>query len=261
MRKTLCIIGLERELSQILSNSFEGKVIIHDLLPKYVANHGNLYIENTTGFGYLKIDIVVFHGIFESDFDLITALTFWGGPCFPNAFGMMNCRLKLPCLARALKVSDFTASRGMVGAGSKINAENETVAKWGNWHCGDNKTKFVGKWESSNTSVLEPFFEGVAIRIIIIGSQYLQIKMDGDTWLKSIHHDKSYLEPVDNDLLSDSRKLKEHFSLQMIANDYIVSDDGSKYLLEVNHIPNVTRFDELQTIYIMEVQKWIKSLM
>ena len=260
MKKNLAIIGLERPLAQTLSNLFDGYVLIHDCLPKYVVNNGQLFMEKSNGFGFVLIDIVVFHGIYEDDFDLITALNFWGGPCFPNAFGMMNCRLKLPCLARALRITNFGSARGMVCKDMTINAKNEQVAKWGNWHCGDNKEKFIGSWKSENFSILEPYFDGEAVRVVIIGDQKIQIRMTGHNWLKSVHHKDSRVEQLDNDLYLDSEKLKTHFGLQMIANDYIITQLGTKYLLEVNHIPNVTRFEELKTMYQTEVIKWLNQV-
>ena len=259
MRKTLGIIGLERELSSQLKESFDGLVLVHDYLPKYVVNNGKLFLENPNGVGFKPVDMVVFHGIFENDFDLITALTFWGGPCFPNPMAMMNCRLKLPCLARALQVTDFGAPRGMIPEGVDINTKDHTVGKWGNWHCGENKHHFVGRWKSSEVAVLEPYFEGEAIRVIIVGDQALQIKMAGEDWLKSIHSPDASLMELDEALHNDTVKLKNHFGLEIIANDYIVAADGNKYLLEVNHIPNVTRFQELQDIYLEEIGKWISS--
>ena len=50
---------------------------------------------------------VLFHGIFEDDFPFLTALALWGGPCLPKARGMMDCRLRIPCLVRALEVTRF----------------------------------------------------------------------------------------------------------------------------------------------------------
>lgn len=260
MKATLGIIGLDRELQVRLADCFEGRIVFHDCLPKFIVNDNVLYIEKPKGIGFVKIDILVFHGIFENDLDFITALTFWNGPCFPNPFGMMNCRLKLPCLSRALRISKYGAMRGMIDHNVEINTSKEMVAKWGNWHCGENKDKFIGKWKSSDVSVLEPFFQGEAVRVVMVGSAYLQIKMTGDNWLKSIHHNDSEIMAVDDELLEDTTRLKESLNLDMIANDYIVSSNGEKYLLEVNHIPNMTRFIELQDSYVNHVNEWIEQL-
>ena len=201
----------------------------------------------------------MFHSIFDKDLDLITALTFWGGPCYPNPYGMMNCRLKSPCLARALRTTKYGAPRGMIDQDITINVAKDTVAKWGNWHCGENKDKFRGQWSSANTSVLEPYFEGQAVRVVVVGTQHLQIKMDGQQWLKSIHHDGAEIMEVDPGLLEDTLNLKAAFELEMIANDYIIAASGDKFLLEVNHIPNMTRFPEMTHMYLEEVQQWIKE--
>ena len=36
----------------------------------------------------------------------------------------------------------------------------------------------------------------------------------------------------------------------MLAVDYMVGTDGTKHLLEVNHIPNVTVFPEIRQAYL-----------
>ncbi len=261
MKKVLCIIGLERELSTFLLEKFDGDVLLHDMLPKFILSpKGHLFIEKESGVGYKKVDIVVYHGIFENDFEFLTALSFWEGPCFPNAMGMMNCRLKLPCLSNALKVTNYGERRGMLQRDTMVNAESKLVSKWGNWHCGDNKHLFEGKWRSAESCILEPFFEGSAVRIVVINEDYLQIRMEGEQWLKSIHHKDAEITAVDLDLLEDTRRLKTHFGLGMIANDYIIGERGCKYLLEVNHIPNMTRFVKLREIYIANVTAWLVDI-
>lgn len=259
MKKRICIIGLSRTLVNEIKKSYFGPIIHHELVPKMVVNQGKLYIERSNGAGMLAVDKVVFHGIFENDFDLITGLSIWGGDCYPNAFAMMNCRLKLPCLARALRVSKFNSTRGFITAGTEIRTGEERVAKWGNWHCGENKHKFTGDWQSGEAAVLEPFFAGEAVRVVVIGNTSMQIKLEGATWLKSIHAQEADFMEMDAELLADTLAIKEAFDMEMIANDYIVAPDGQRHLLEVNHIPNVTRFAKLQEVYIKEIVAWINA--
>ena len=42
----------------------------------------------------------------------------------------------------------------------------------------------------------------------------------------------------------------------MLANDYIIGDDGQTHLLEVNHIPNVTRFEEIRDAFVTFAADW-----
>lgn len=259
MGKRICIIGLNREVVDQIKQNFFGSVIHHDFIPKIIVSKGILYVERSKGPGMLPVDKVIFHGIFENDFDLITGLSIWGGDCFPNAFAMMNCRLKLPCLARALNVSNFSSQRGFISPDTTINSTDITVSKWGNWHCGENKHKFKGEWKSTEASVLEPFYEGDSVRIVSIGEVNLQIKLEGSSWLKSIHDESAHFMPINPVLLEDTLKIKKAFGMNMIANDYIVGTDGTIHLLEVNHIPNVDRFEKLRSIYIEEVVKWLND--
>ena len=258
MAARLCLIGLDPALAQVLREAHFGPVIVHDTVPKFLVRQGMLYIERHNGVGMLPVDRVVFHGIYEDDFDFITALAIWGGPCFPNALGMMNCRLKLPCLARALRISHFNSPRGMVAANTPVQATGPTVAKWGNWHCGENKAKFDGRWIGEEAAIIEPFFAGESVRVVSVGEVHLQIRLAGADWLKSIHADNAAFMPLDPELLEDTLRLKAAFGLEMIANDYIVSTE-SKHLLEVNHIPNMTRFKELRTAYLKTVRAWLDS--
>jgi hypothetical protein len=178
--------------------------------------------------------------------DTIAGLALWGGPCLPNAHAMMDCRLKLPCLVRALKLTKFgDPPRGYASPGVEYPTDVERVAKWGNWHCGENKARFQQATVVEESSVVERFLCGQAVRVVIIGGRHWQIKLEGDDWLKSIHHPTAALMQVDSDLLDDTRSVAQGLGLEVAANDYIITDDGIPHLLEVNHIPNVTRFPEI----------------
>ena len=257
MKTRLGIIGLDKETAQAIKSNFFGPIITHETIPKFLVYKGRLFIERSNGVGMLPVDKVIFHGIFEQDFDFITALSIWGGDCFPNATGMMNCRLKLPCLARALQITKYNSKRGMVSPNTEINVSEETVAKWGNWHCGENKFKFDTTWKSEEASIIEPFFKGESVRVVSIGNTHLQIKLEGTSWLKSIHDDKAAFMDLDQDLLEDTLTIKKAFGLEMIANDYIYDPSGNHHLLEVNHIPNINRFQQLKEIYLSNVLNWI----
>jgi hypothetical protein len=64
---------------------------------------------------------------------------------------------------------------------------------------------------------------------------------------------------IDAELLDDTRAVKTALGLEVAANDYLVSNDGTKHLLEVNHIPNVTRFPEIWNAYRDFVVDWTRN--
>ncbi|MCC9071119.1 hypothetical protein LNQ49_05860 [Flavobacterium sp. F-65] len=64
---------------------------------------------------------------------------------------------------------------------------------------------------------------------------------------------------VDDDLLADTLHIKNVLQMDMIGNDYIVAKDGAKYLLEVNHIPNITRFEAVRAVYLSTVIEWLNN--
>lgn len=57
-------------------------------------------------------------------------------------------------------------------------------------------------------------------------------------------------------LVEDTRNVARRFGLEIAANDYIVTEDGNPHLLEVNHIPNVTRFPEIWEAYREFAASW-----
>jgi hypothetical protein len=257
----LLLVGLEppeiADLRPRLNVPFVSSVV----LPRIKVDRGVLKVERPNAIGhFLPVTRVVFHGIFEDDFDFLTALALWGGPCLPDAAGMMDLRLRLPGLVRALRVSRFnTMPRSFAGPGVPFDAAGETVAKWGNWHCGENKERFAGRWEATEATVFEDFVTGDAVRVVLVGQQAWQIRLAGEGWKKSIHPDDAAYMPLDPDLLDDARRLQAHFRLDVVGIDYMVGADGTQHLLEVNHIPNVTRFAEVRAGYLELVAAWVET--
>lgn len=260
-KKTVLIIGLEKQDVQAIKQQVGiGFIILHyEMLPKIKLVSGNLFVESLSVTDkYLPVDKVIFHGIFEDDFDLLTMLTLWNGPCLPNAQGMMDLRQRIPGLARALQITKFGGiKRGMVIGAQDWFSHEEVVAKWGIWHCGDDKHKFKDTWTSTETSVIEPFITGEAVRIMIVGDQYWQIQLTGDTWLKSIHNAGAKEMELDPELLEDSLAIARHFKLEAVGVDYMVGNNGERYLLEVNHIPNVTVFPFVNAAFKDFAVQWV----
>lgn len=255
----IALIGIENAEYQEIKKNYDGHIIWHEFIPKIYVNDGILYMEKQNGIGMLPIDKVVYYGIYENDFDFITGLAIWNGDCYPNPLAMLECRLKIPCLIKAMSLTNFPHLRGFVSANTEINSQSLQVAKWGNWHCGENKELIQNQWTSQYSSSLEPFFDGDAVRIMNIGDYYWQIKLEGKDWLKSIHPDNACFMDIDSELLEDTKKIKKHLNMDMIGNDYIVTKNGNKKLLEINHIPNISRFEEVRIAYLETVIRWINN--
>lgn len=259
MTSRLCLIGLDAPQIADLKARIDGPVVAYETLPRILVRDGNLFVEAASGFGVIPVHRVVYHGIFEDDHDLIAGLALWGGPCLPDARAMMDCRLKLPCLVRALAFTEFgPPARGFASAGVAYDTEVERVAKWGNWHCGENKERFTKSYVPAEAAIVEPFLAGDAVRVVVIGDRHWQIRLEGDGWLKSIHHDTARIVPADDRLVADTRRVAAGFGLAVAANDYMVTPDGRPHLLEVNHIPNVTRFPEIWEAYAECVAAWAR---
>lgn len=259
---TVLLIGLEQKEATLLRQhlGFEHIFLHHEMLPNLQLVEGRLMVESQSVMDkFLEVDKVIFHGIFEDDFDVLTLLSLWNGPCLPNPLGMMNLRQRIPGLARALQVTRFGNIKRGMAIGSRVwQSDKEVVAKWGIWHCGEDKHKFKGAWKSLETAVIEEFIEGEAVRIMKVGSQHWQIKLAGDSWLKSIHHASACEMTIDATLLEDTEKLAAHFDIPIIGVDYMVGNNGEKYLLEVNHIPNVTVFPFVNEAFAEYCMEWLK---
>lgn len=253
----LLTVGLDEPEFIELRRKLAGPAICHALLPEIRIEDGVLLASRVSGPGVLPVDRVVFHGIFADDLDFLTALALWGGPCLPSARGLLDCRLRLPCLARALKVTRFgRAPRSWLTAGQTIVREVDSVAKWGNWHCGENKARFTGAFTAQEPTIVEPFIVGEAVRVALVGERAWQIRLAGDEWLKSIHHADAAFMAIDDELLADARTLARTLGLEVTGIDYMIGADGEKHLLEVNHAANVTVFPEMRAAFLDLVADW-----
>lgn len=253
------LIGLEREEVQELRARCECPLASFDLMPKVQLRAGQLYLARFGTWDWTgPVEKVVFHGIFEDDLSGITALALWGGPCMPSASGLLDCRPRIANLARVRKVSRFTAlPRSYADAGTTFRADAPAVAKWGEWHCGEGKERFESEWRAAEPSLIEPFIHGDAVRVTAIGGTLFQIRLGGDDWKKSIHYPTAQFMPLDAALADDVKRLRDHFDLAVCAADYIVTEDGTPHLLELNHVPNVTQFPEIRAAYLDFVVKWL----
>jgi hypothetical protein len=256
MNERVLLIGFDAPEAAALIERIPFECLSHEMLPRIVVQGGKLFAEDADCFHYRRVSRVVFHGIFEQDLEFLAGLALWGGPCFPNPAAMMDCRLRIPCLVRALRFTRFGGSRGYASPEAVYDSEVDSVAKWGNWHCGENKERFIGKWTAWKPTLFEPFVAGEAVRVVMLGVEAHQIRLTGADWRKSVHGAGAAFMVADPELVADTEAIRRGLGLDIIANDYMVSD-SFRYLLEVNHIPSVTCFPELWQEYMRVVVDWV----
>ena len=254
----ILIVGLDKAEIFALHLRLGCPTLVFDSLPRVRVDGLSLLVEHPHFMNlFVPVSRVIYHAIFEDDADFLAAMALWGGPCLPGARGMMDLRRRLPGLVRALAVTRFGGiRRGYADRAATVAVESSTVAKWGNWHCGEDKARFDGAWTAQVPTLFEEFIAGDAVRVVLIGAHSWQVRMGGEGWLKSIHNpDSSFMDP-DPELLTDARALADHFGLATVGVDYMIGLDGTRYLLEVNHIPNVTVFAEVRAAYLDLVVQW-----
>jgi hypothetical protein len=125
----ILLVGFDAPEAKDLRGRLPFECVCHEMLPRIVVERGRLFAESPRGGRYLSVSRVVFHGIFEHDLEFLAGLALWGGPCFPNPAAMMDCRLRLPCLVRALGHTRFGGPRGYASSGAEYEAEGDAVAK------------------------------------------------------------------------------------------------------------------------------------
>jgi hypothetical protein len=252
------LIGLDRpEINELLPR-ISGPVLADEMLPEIRLIDGELLAEDRSAWNrYRVVRRTIFHGIFEDDLPAITSLALWGGPCLPNALGMLVARPRITNLAFAKRASRFAdLARSYFTHGQTATFDSPTVIKWGEWHCGEGKELVNGEQRFEEPTLAEPYVAGDAVRVQVIGGRAWQIRLGGDDWKKSIHHSTAVLVPCNDELVEDTKRQMTQFGVELGASDYIVSADGSKHLLEFNHIPNVTVFPEIRAAYLDYCVEW-----
>ena len=98
--------------------------------------------------------------------------------------------------------------------------------------------------------------EPKAVRIVLVNQRTWQVRIAGDGWPKSIHHPDAAFVPIDPELLDKSQRLAAHCDLETVGSDDMVAADGTRHLLEVNHVPQVTVLGEVRLSILDLVVDW-----
>jgi hypothetical protein len=103
--QAVCIVLVGEPETAEFRRHLDRPILAFETLSRIRVDRGRLLVEHPNFMNhFLPIERVAYHAIFEDDFDFLTALAPWGRPCLPGARGMMDLRLRLPGLVRALAI-------------------------------------------------------------------------------------------------------------------------------------------------------------
>src|SRR3954470_9446842 len=104
----LLLVGLDEPEISELRRRLGRPVLAFETPPRIRVDRGRLLVEHPHIMNhFFPAGRVAYHDIFEDDFDCLTAWALWAATCLLSASGMMDLRLRLPGLVRALAVSRF----------------------------------------------------------------------------------------------------------------------------------------------------------
>ena len=78
----LLLVGLDEPETTELRRRLDRPVLAFETLPRIRVDRGRLLVEHPHLMNhFFSVERVAYHAIFEDDFDFLTALALWGGPC------------------------------------------------------------------------------------------------------------------------------------------------------------------------------------
>ena len=167
-------------------------------------------------------------------------------PCFPNP-------KQLLLLDDRHRLMEVCVNKGLVGhdvcflthfPGIEVPLEYPFVIKEGNQHRGLGKHLVTSQEEIpewTGVATLEPFFQGVSARALVLGENIWCLRYDNDSsWIKnSPGCEVSIWTDAPVALKEHARKIQREFELEVCGIDYIVESDGKIRFLEYNMFPGL----------------------
>jgi hypothetical protein len=266
--RRIVIIGHQDTEVTELRKVLHTPAVHYTRLPKaFIDNSGKFMVEHPSFIDqFIETAGVIFHGVYDDDLPFLNAVAISRTPCFPGSMGLIMSRDRMTSLNYALARSEFAGNTHRRWQNQGVfKAENgDWVAK----HYGKGKILIprYTKIAVDQPTLFEEFLIGTAIRVVSVKGatrQAFQINMAGYSWKKEASHDCATLSDGVSDLCHfDTLNLQDLFRLRFIGVDYIIREDNNKkipHLLEVNAIPDITRFSEIQTAYVDAVRHWANT--
>ena len=263
---SVALIGLEREEITELKSRCDARFIGFEMMPKVQLRDHQLYLAQTVR--HVGLERIGREGhlprhlrgrlawprgtrslgrAMSTEHDCHARLPpacHWPRPRAPGIAVLCPCPVRTPT------------------SGRPSTPKTPSVAKWGLLgNRGEGKERFAEEWQKKESTLIEPFLAGDAVRVTAIGDTLFQLRLGGDDWKKSIHHAQRRISCRST---HRSRRMvrpdaRSTSTSPCARRDYILAPDGTPHLLELNHVPNVTQFPEIRAAYLDLAARWINT--
>jgi hypothetical protein len=257
MIKPLVSIGLDPHIVEAIKTKV-GNIIDYQYLPDIYSVNGLTYVQSKSGVHYIQPRGILYYCYFDNAGSKRRALALSDTNTFPNIRRTILHDDKALSLIAARNVDPGEDIPRGFSNGHLISVDTTTVAKFGEWHCGDGKKLCEGKVDVSEPSILEPFIEGESHRILVVGYSTWQIHYESKDWRKNVNSTITILDKPNAELAYRAFHIAMSLGLQVAGVDFIVNSNGA-YLLEVNAYPGLDQVPEAEQAFIDAAVNWVKS--
>ncbi|NMO18572.1 hypothetical protein HPC49_33185 [Pyxidicoccus fallax] len=190
---------------------------------------------------------------------VLDVLRLSGVPCVNPAATLARCQDRLSMLAElraaGLPVIPFDVALGddMV---RRIARPTPFVVKVGNHHGGYGKAlvRSEAEWfevadllfAANDYAVVEPFIDYRRdVRCLAIRECFWAMSREGAGWKANVHTRKHQVIDPPRELVEYTRRAREHLGADIVALDFLETQEGEFVLLECNDTPGLSGFPEL----------------
>ncbi len=247
-------IGLDDDVVATIGSLAGVKIKAYQAVPKMYAHDGQVFIEDDRIMdAYFSPTLVLWYSYYEDKMRWRWPLAMSNTWSFPDVRRTILWDDKmqsvlLASLADPIHVKD-RPSRGFYPEGAPLDISKlppDTVLKWGNSHCGENKILTSGDCQDTPKGpvLAEPFLGGRSYRILTVGKYVSQLEYLSDDWRKNVNGKIVKCDKVDARLRHRSDDIMKHYGLEIAGIDFVVGPDNEygdydSLLLEVNAYPGL----------------------
>ncbi len=234
----------------------EARIVAYPAVPRLYSIDGRVRVESASvADKWLEPRGVVFYGYFDDAAPARRALALASTPTFPDVGATLPLDDRAIALLLASRADVPGPGRGYAPAGIALTMEDEHVLKWGHRHCGEDKARVAGRVDLAHDSIVEPFVHGRSERILLVGEHAWHLRYESPDWRKNVGATVTTIE-ADVALVTRARRTARALGLAIAGIDYVVHDDGTATLLEVNAYPGLEDVPEAADAFVELLADW-----